>query len=162
MARRKSVRPAERRSIAGWIRLPGTAKQYRNVETGEVLSNRQYRQRFLYSTSDKVQTLESVAKRRGQPRTQYKRLLEARRDYLRVHGISANLQDIRRSDAMKAITADLKKRRMGVLTPYERRQLTPAQRARYKAQYGPDSPLAKALADLGYRDPDARHYVGDS
>lgn len=151
---------AEKRTIEGWHRLPGTARRYENTQTGEVLSDRQYRQRFLYPG----RTLESVAKQRGAPLTRYTRLLHARQDYLAQHGIKANLREIRQSEAMKSIIRDLNraKQRGGPLTRRERARLTPAERKRYDALYGPDSPLARALRDLGYRDPDARHYVGDS
>jgi len=145
------VPTAERRSIEGWARLPGSAKQYKNQETGETLSNRQYRQRFLYGSG---KSLEAVAKTRGAPRTHYKRLLSARQDYLKSKGIPASLDEIRKSDAMKQIVKDLKRHKQKLSRTY-----TSEQR---KKLFGPDSELARALADLGYRDHDARHYVGDS
>lgn len=154
----KKVPVAERRSFENWERVPGKAKQYKNTSTGEVLSNRQYRQRFLYGSS----SLEKIATTRGAPRKNYNRLLKARQDYLRDKGINANLQEIRTSDAMRNIVADMKKHRRGILTPAERRKLSPEARALYKKMYGPDSDLARALIDLGYRDEDARHFVGDS
>lgn len=155
----KKVPVAERRSFENWERVPGKAKQYKNTSTGEVLSNRQYRQRFLYGGT---KSLEKIATTRGAPRKNYGRLLRARQDYLRDNGITANLTEIRQSDAMKKIVADMKKHRKGILTPAERRRLSPEARALYKKMYGPDSDLARALIDLGYRDEDARHFVGDS
>lgn len=149
------VPTAERRSFEGWVRLPGKAKQHKNVETGEVLSDRKYRERFLYGGSK----LESVAAKRGTPRTQYTRLLKARQDYLAQHGVKANLQEIRQSDAMKQIVRDLKKHKAALKRAHANKHLSAAER---RALFGPDSDLARALADLGYRDHDARHFVGDS
>lgn len=148
---RAKVPTAERRSVEGWTRVPGPAKQYRNAETGETLSNRQYRQRFLYGSG---KSLEAVAKARGTPRTAYKRLLNARQDYLKSKGIPASINEIRKSDAMKQIVRDLKHHKQKLHRKYSA--------ADRKKLFGPDSELARALADLGYRDHDARHYVGDS
>lgn len=157
-ARFKKVPVAERRSFEGWERVPGKSKRYVNTETGEELSNRQYRQRFLYGSA----SLEKTAAKRGAPRKSYNRLLRARQDFLAEHGIKANLNEIRQSDAMKNIVRDMKKHRRGVLSKSERRKLSKEAREVYKQMYGPDSDLARALVDLGYRDEDARNFVGDS
>jgi hypothetical protein len=148
--------PGPRQSFQDWARVPGPAKQHKNLRTGEVLSDRQYRQRFLYQGK----TLETVQAARGQPREAYGRLLRARRDTLEAHGIRANLNDVRTSDAMKSIVRDLKRtqREAGRLTKGGR-HLSLADRRRL---FGPNSPAARALVDLGYRDPNAKHWVGDS
>jgi hypothetical protein len=121
-----------------------------------VLSDRQYRQRFLYAGK----TLETQQAARGQPRTAYNRLLRARRDYLGTHGVSANLNDVRRSEDMKSIIRDLKRAdREATRLTRGGKKLSLADRRRL---YGPKSAAAKALVDLGYRDPNAQHWVGDS
>jgi len=150
------VPSSPRQSFSNWQRVPGPAKQYKNTKTGEVLSNRQYRQQFLYQGK----TLEAVQATRGQPLTTYNRLLRARRDYLKAHGITADLQTVRRSAEMQSIVRDLKRTKAEYNRLTKRgRTLTRAERQRL---YGPDSAAARALADIGYRDPNAKHWVGDS
>jgi hypothetical protein len=86
--------------------------------------------------------------------------LRARRDVLEAHGIRANLNDVRSSADMKSIVRDLKR------TNAEHARLTKGGRTLSTADrrrlYGPNSAAARALVDLGYRDPNAKHWVGDS
>lgn len=151
-----AVKPSPRQSFQDWVRLPGAAKQHKNTRTGEVLSDRQYRQQFLYQGK----TLEAVQSTRKQPREAYGRLLRARRDYLSSHGVQANLNQVRTSADMKSIVSDLKR------TEREYKRLTKGGKQLSAEQlrklYGPKSAAARALVDLGYRDPNAQHWVGDS
>lgn len=144
-----------RQSFQDWVRVPGPAKQHRNTKTGQVISDRQYRQQFLYQGK----TLESVQASRGAPRQAYNRLLRARRDYLQQHGIRANLNEVRSSEQMKSIIRDLKRTQREAERLEAKGKLSAAERRRV---YGPNSDAARALIDLGYRDPNAKHWVGDS
>lgn len=133
-ARRKSPRAAQ--TGLGWTRLRGTARRYRNDDTGEEISERQYRQNLLY----KGQSLEKVAKLRGSPLKRYTRITKARQAFLKSQGITATLKEIQRSDEMKQIVKELKRLR----------------------DPRPNGPLARLLEELGYRVPGDMTWVGDS
>lgn len=157
----KKLPPQPRLIVPGWVSVDRKTRQHKNTETGEILTDRQYRKRFRNAG----QSNEKIAKFRGTPNKSYKRLLIARQQVLAASGQKFNLQQIRTSPEMARITKSFNQYRKGTLTPKERRELKksdPDAFAVYKQMFGPDSDLARQLADLGYRDEDSRAWVGDS
>lgn len=159
---------AKRTLKGGFETLSRKTRQVINKQTGEVLSERQYRKRFTGKTNEQVQ------KERGAPLANYNRLIRARQRHLKSRGVTMNLREVRQSADMQRVVKTLKHHTREVRHTMRALDKENADRARRglrpkhltaeqkRRLFGPDSELAQALVDVGYRDADARHYVGDS
>lgn len=146
---------------SGWHRISGdTARRYRNDRTGEVISRRQYDERFgraAGTTYERLAKQHAAQQRRVQklgptglpagrpqvkytgPMNRYNELVSAYIDHKRAQGITLTRRQARQSDELKRIVRDLKTR-----------------------SDAPGSRKTKALELLGRRDPSWRFRVGDT
>ncbi len=86
--------------IPGYKRLPGSARQYVNISTGEVFSRRQY---------DKIAASVKAAPVRKGSMVRYNRMVSDFQAYMkREHGIEMTRREVRQSADMKSIVKDLR------------------------------------------------------
>jgi hypothetical protein len=127
-----------------YVPLHNTARQYRDVETGTIISRNQRDKAVLPSREGGRVSKEQLAKRmraRGikSHRLRYDQLVELRQDRLRAAGVKASKREIQQSKEMKDLVRDL--------------------RSKDKTLRGRKH---RALVQLGLRDPNSPYVPGES
>lgn len=139
MASRVRLSEAEARSLIQRPGPRGTARQYVNPETGEVVSRRQAEAaQVAYGLRQKPAPL-------SHGMTRYHNLLVDRQKGEKELGINRSLGDIRKDPATKQAVKDMREKP-----------------DRPNGKWSPGSRKAKALIYFNRRDPNATYDVGDT
>lgn len=133
-----------------YVPLRNKTRQYRDTETGAVISRRQYT-KAVYTGGESLERRAKGLRARGikSHLSRYQTLLKERQSFLARAGIKTTPGEVRASKEMQQIVKDLRSRE----GEFKRGKNT-----LYKA----DSRKARALVQLGLRDPNWTMPVGES